>query len=108
MKSKTEGCNGIVIETLSPFDRIRKAQELVFTVIGCDIDTVYIEGFLDFVSYQIVDGLHLQLGCQPLLDSVDDGKLSVALLGLFEQALGLVEEAGILKRHTHGRRHSLQ
>ena len=39
-----------------------------------------------------------------LLDAVDHRELGVALLGLLAQALGLLEQAGVLERRRHARR----
>ena len=36
-----------------------------------------------------------------MLHTVDNGKFGIALFGLFEQALGLVEEPGALQCHSH-------
>ena len=36
-----------------------------------------------------------------LLDAVDHRELGAAALGLLQQALGLVEQAGVLQRHAH-------
>ena len=69
---------------------------------GTDDDRLRIEHALDLVADQIEDGLHIQFGCQAFLHTVDDRKFGGALFGFFEQALGLIEEAGILQRHTHG------
>ena len=40
----------------------------------------------------------------PLLDAVDHRELGVALLGLLQQPLRLVEEARVLERDAHARR----
>ena len=60
-----------------------------------------IKDLLNFVTNQIVDRLHIQFGSQPLLYAVDDGEFSGAVFSDFKQALGLIEETCIFKRHTH-------
>src|SRR5688572_14731667 len=67
-------------------------------VIRTDDDRLRIEHSLYLVTDQVVDGLHIQFGCQPLLHAVDDGKFGSALLRLSEQALGLSKETNILNR----------
>ena len=39
---------------------------------------------------------------QPCLDAVDDRQFGIALFGLFEQALGLVEETRVFEGDAHG------
>src|SRR5262245_11454202 len=60
------------------------------------------QGFSECVADQIVDGLHIQLGRQPFLYTVDDGEFGSAFLGDLEQALSLVEETRVFERNAHG------
>ena len=46
----------------------------------------------------------LSSAAMPFLDAVDDRQLGGALLGLLQQALRLVEEAGVLQRDAHAAR----
>src|SRR5262245_36061564 len=108
MESKSEGRNRIIIKTLPPLDRIRKTQEFVFTIIGCDINALYVKGLLNFIAHKVINGLHIQFGCQTRLHAVDDGEFGVTLFGLFEQTLRLVEETGVFERNTHGVGEGLQ
>ena len=55
------------------------------------------------VADQVDDRLEVELRRDALLDAVDDRQLGVALLGLLEQALRLVEQAGALQRDAHRR-----
>ena len=59
------------------------------------------EALAQLVADQVDDRLEVELRRQPLLDAVDDRQLGGALLGLLEQALGLVEQARVLQRHAH-------
>ena len=43
----------------------------------------------------------LQFGDEPLLNAIDDRQLGVALLGLVEEAVCLLKEAGVLQGDTH-------
>ncbi len=52
---------------------------------------------------RIDDRLEIELGGDALLDRLDDRQLGVALLGLLEQPLRLVEQAGVLQRDAHAR-----
>ena len=60
------------------------------------------------VADQVDDRLEVELAGHPLLDAVDDRELGVALLGLLQQALRLVEEARVLQRDAHARGDGLQ
>ncbi len=55
-----------------------------------------IEQFGQLPAHRVVDGLNVQIGNQSLLDGVDHAQFRVALFGLFEQALGFVEQAHVL------------
>ncbi len=54
-----------------------------------------------FIAKQFDHGLNIEFGHQTLLDIVDDRQFTVALLGLFEQALGFFKEPRIFERHAH-------
>ena len=58
---------------------------------------------LDAVADEVVHRLHVELLGEPALDIVDDGELGRALVRLGEQALRLVEQAGVLERDAHAR-----
>jgi hypothetical protein len=47
---------------------------------------------------------NLMLRRHALLDAVDDGELGGAVLGFLEQALRLVEQAGVSQRDAHAAR----
>src|SRR3972149_2038032 len=70
---------------------------------GFDHNRIDWKDLADLFPDQVGDGLHFQPGCQPCLDLVDDAEFLGVLFGAFKQALGLIEQAGILKRHAHGR-----
>ena len=67
-----------------------------------------VEDVADFFADEIEDGLHVELGGQALLHAVDQRELGVALFGFLEQALGLIEEAGILQRDREARGNRIQ
>ena len=62
-----------------------------------------VQHLAQLVADQVDDGLEVQLGGDALLDAVDHRQLGVALLGLLQQALRLVEQARVLQRHAHAR-----
>ena len=62
----------------------------------------------NLVADQVDDGLEIELRGHALLDAVDHRQLGGALLGLLEQALRLVEQARVLQRHAHARRHGAE
>ncbi len=53
------------------------------------------EDIADLVADEVVDRLHVEFGGETILHAVDDGEFRCALFGLFEQALGLGEEAHV-------------
>ena len=55
------------------------------------------------VADQLDDRLEVELAGHALLDAVDDRELGVALLGLLQQPLRLVEQARVLERDAHAR-----
>ena len=65
-----------------------------------------LENIAQLVADQVDDGLEIELRGHAFLDAVDDRQLGRALLGLLQQALRLVEEAGVLQRDAHARRHA--
>ena len=52
------------------------------------------------VADEVVDRLHVELRGEPFLHAVDDRELGSPLLGFLQQALGLVEQAGVLQRRA--------
>ena len=85
----------------SLFDIIDGGYMIISRLIHGDVSGIGAEDLPDFISHEGIDRLHIQLGCQPLLDAVDNAKLGGALLGLFEQTLCFVEETGILEGDAH-------
>ncbi len=80
---------------------IKMNEQTRLKVMPADTDIFRMEHFSQLVAHQVNDGLEVQLGRQALLDAVDDRQFGIALLGLLEQALGLIEQTGILERHAH-------
>ena len=62
-----------------------------------------IEDRLDPVAHGIDDSLEVELLGERLADLVDDRQLGVALLGLGQQMLRLIEQARVFQRHAHAR-----
>ena len=92
-------------ETMMPFCKQRRFVIIPFPLRFRSEDTslpVHIKGtdcyhldhqnVADFITDKIIDRLHFKPGCEAFLHAVDDGGFGGALLGLLEQALGLVEE----------------
>ena len=80
-----------------------KWMSLGLVVEIADVDDLGVEDLLDLVADEVVHRLHVELGGQALLDAVDDRQLGGALVGLGQEALGLVEQAGVLERDAHAR-----
>jgi hypothetical protein len=58
-----------------------------------------------WIAYIICASPKIQRPRHALLDAVDHRQLGVALLGLLQQALRLVEQACVFERHAHARGH---
>src|SRR3990172_6592351 len=95
--------HGLVREANAALDGVGEAHQAGILVVDADIDDLGVEDVLDLVANEVVHGLHVELRRQALLDAVDDGQLGSALVGLGQQALRLVEEAGVLERDAHAR-----
>ncbi len=73
------------------FIRVRHAEQSPVSVVRDDVHHLHAEHLAHLFADQLVDGLHFQPGGQAFLHAVDDRQLGIALFGLLEQALGLVE-----------------
>ena len=82
------------IITLAFFQVIDDVRKFIGVIVFDDQHALGIENFSDFIPHEIVDVLHRKFGSQPLLDTVNDGQLRIALLRL-------VEEPGVLEGHAH-------
>ena len=56
------------------------------------------------LAHELGDRREVELGGEGAADLVDQRQLGVALVGLGQQALGLLEEACVLQRNAHARR----
>ena len=72
------------------------------------VDVARVEDLGDLVADEVDDRLEVELGREALLDAVDDRELGIALLGLLEQPLRLVEQPRVLECHAHAVRERLQ
>ncbi|MBV6504456.1 MAG: hypothetical protein AKCLJLPJ_02608 [Fimbriimonadales bacterium] len=71
-------------------------------VVQGNVGCLRIEHIADLVANQINDGLDIKLGCQPLLNAIDQCQFCRALFGLLEQALGFIEETRVFESNAHG------
>ena len=92
----------VIVDPLSAFEAIHDPVGLAFMVEDIDEYRLRIEHLPDLISDEVIDGLHVELGSKPFLDAIDDGQFRGALFRLLEEALGLVEEAGVLEGDAHG------
>ena len=89
-------------------DLVEEVRRARVVVVPADADGVDVQHLAQLVADQLDDRLERERAGDSLLDAVDDGELGVALLGLLQQALGLVEQARVLERDTHARGDRLQ
>src|SRR5664280_731899 len=72
-------------------------------VVPRDRQIVASKDLAQLVADEINDAAEVERAGHALLDAVDDRQLGVALFGLLQQPLRLVEQAGVLERHAHAR-----
>src|SRR5204863_51296 len=84
-------------QPVAPVDRVRTAYQPRRGVDREDRDNLRVEDLGDLVADEVVHRLYVELLGQPALDGVDDGELGCSLIGLGEQALGLVKQACVLE-----------
>ena len=82
----------------------READHVGRSVIQTDVQILDVELGREALPDQLDDAVVLELLGQGGTDLVDDRQLGVALLGLGEQALRLVEQPSVLERHAHAAR----
>ena len=87
---------------------VQLVEEVGFRVVPRNADVAGLENLAHLVADQVDDRLEVELGGHALLDAVDDRQLGRALLGLLQQPLRLVEQAGVFERHAHGGDDGLQ
>ena len=79
-------------------DPVREADDVRLRVEDGDGQLTRAEDLPDPIADRVDDRLEVELPRERCADLVDDGELGVSLLGLTEQALGLVEQSGVLQR----------
>ena len=82
---------------------VRERDLVPDAVIQGDVHVPGIEDRGEALADELDDGLEIELLHQRGADLVDHGEFGVPLLGLGEEALRLVEEAGVLERDAHAR-----
>ncbi len=110
MRGKPRLSKGLRFEgkTLSVLVGIGIVNQARPGIADANADISVLEDLADFVAHRVVDALDIELRRERRLDAVDDRELGVALFGLLEQALRLVEEAGVFERHAHAVGEGLQ
>ena len=91
-----------VIHALSFLHNVRIVSHPCRVVIPANGHALRVEDIADRIANQVNDGAEVEFCRQSLLHVVNDGKFRGALLGLFEQALGFIEEARVFERDAHG------
>ena len=99
---------GSIREADAALDRVREVDEPGLRVEDADVDDLGVEDLVDLVADEVVHRLHVELGREPVLDAVDDRQFGGALVRLGQEALRLVEQAGVLEGDAHARRERAQ
>src|SRR3989442_1047450 len=89
------------LKTYPVLVRIRIVNQVRLGIVDADAHVPVVKDVPDLVADRVVDALDVELGRERRLHAVDDGELRVALFGLLEQALRLVEEASVFERDAH-------
>jgi hypothetical protein len=82
---------------------VQVVHELRFGVPPADTHVAGVKHFAQLVADEIDDALEIERARHALLNTVDHRELGIALLGLFEKALRLIEEARVFKRGAERR-----
>ena len=85
-------------EAHASLDEIREPDRVRRAVDDRDVDDLGVEHVAQLVADEVVHRLEIDLRGKPLLDAVDDLELRGSLVRLGEQALGRVDQAGVLER----------
>src|SRR5205085_3769822 len=93
--------NGRVAQSFAILPGVRDGDSSGGGIMEPDAEVLGREEVAQPVAYQIDDGLEVELSHQALLDAVDDGQLSGALLRFAEKALGLGKQPRIVQRNAH-------
>ena len=88
---------------MTVLERVGVVQEARHLVEEHDRDVVVGEDGAQLVADEVDDRLELEFRGDALLDRVDHGQLTGALLGLAQEAFGLLEQQRALERHTDAR-----
>ena len=94
---------GVDRHPLAVLENIRKVDRVRHRVVNANADVSLIEDLANLVADGVIDSLHVEFGRERLLHAIDDRKLGVALLGFLQEALRLVEQAGVLERAAERR-----
>ena len=97
------GGNRLVRKAHPPFDGVREVDQPVRLVEDPDVQHLRIEDLAQPLAHEVVHRLDVELRGEALLDLVDDRQLRRPLVGVGEEALCLVEQAGVLERDPHRR-----
>src|SRR5215212_8135678 len=92
---------GLHNDSLALFIIIREMNESGPRIVNADAHIGVVEDFANLVTDSFIDTLDVKLSRESGLYAIDDSEFGVTLLGLLEQALGLVEETGVFERHAH-------
>ena len=99
---------GLVVMAHAVLEDVARVPLPALGVPPADADVAGGEHLAQLVADEVDDRLQLELGGHALLDAVDHREFGVALLGLLQQALRLVEQARVLERRAQARDHGLQ
>src|SRR4029453_4567501 len=87
---------GVGMKASSLIDCVREREGIRLWLMEGDELGCHAEYLADPIADGLRDSLKVELPGKRLADLVDDGELGIALLGLSEQMLRLIKEAGVL------------
>ena len=80
---------------------IREVDDIGRPIEQRDIDDVRLEDVARLIPDELDHAVEFRLGDQRLADGIDRGEFGGALLALFEQALGFVEQPRVFEGNAH-------
>ena len=104
-------CRDRAVGDLEPGASFQNIGHLAYVIVEVErrnADCLRIEQLAQALAHQFEYGLLVELVGQAPLHAIDDCQFGRPVLGLLQETLGLVEQAGILEGDAHRRGHGLQ
>ena len=92
-----------IVEARTALDRVREVEPALVAVEDADVEDLGVEQVPQPVADEVAHRLDVDLRREALLEGGDDRQLGGPLVGLAQESLGLVEQAGVLEGNGQAR-----